>query len=85
LPIIINPRLIGTDSTAEVRNIQKGSIYVYDIKEDRNYKIIEVRTPIFPSCSFVIVCQSSEYVTFFCHFPAKKLKWLKFRRMRKSL
>ena len=41
LPIIITPRLIGTDSTPEVRNIQKGVIYVYDIKEDRNYKIID--------------------------------------------
>ncbi|MCL6096342.1 MAG: PEGA domain-containing protein [Patescibacteria group bacterium] len=41
LPIIITPRLIGTDSTAEVRNIQKGTLYVYDIKEDRNYKIID--------------------------------------------
>lgn len=41
LPIIINPRLIGTDSTPEVRNIQEGTVYVYDIKEDRNYKIID--------------------------------------------
>jgi dipeptidyl aminopeptidase/acylaminoacyl peptidase len=41
LPLIISPRLIGTDSTPEVRNIQKGTIYVYDIKEDRNYKIID--------------------------------------------
>lgn len=41
LPIIINPRLIGTDSTSEVRNIQKDTIYVYDIKEDRNYKIVD--------------------------------------------
>lgn len=41
IPIVITPRLIGTDSTPEVRNIQKGTIYVYDIKEDRNYKIID--------------------------------------------
>ena len=41
MPIIISPRLIGTDSTAEVRNIQKGQVYVYDIKEDRNYKIVD--------------------------------------------
>ncbi len=41
LPIIINPRLIGTDSTSEVRNIQKGTVYAYDIKEDRNYKIVD--------------------------------------------
>jgi len=41
LPVIITPRLIGVDSTSEVRNIQKGTIYAYDIKEDRNYKIID--------------------------------------------
>ena len=41
LPIIINPRLIGTDSTPEVRGIEKGKVYVYDIKEDRNYKILD--------------------------------------------
>jgi hypothetical protein len=39
LPIIITPRLIGSDSTPEQRNLEKDGIYVYDIKEDRNYKI----------------------------------------------
>lgn len=38
---IIKPALIGTDSTPEVREIKKGEIYVYDIKEDRNYKILD--------------------------------------------
>jgi hypothetical protein len=41
IPMIITPPLIGTDSTPEVREIQKGQIYVYDIKEDRNYKILD--------------------------------------------
>jgi hypothetical protein len=40
LPLIINPALIGTDSTPQVRNIVKGEVYVYDIKEDRNYLIL---------------------------------------------
>ncbi|OGK52748.1 hypothetical protein A2966_03135 [Candidatus Roizmanbacteria bacterium RIFCSPLOWO2_01_FULL_41_22] len=39
LPIIINPRLIGTNSTSEERSLEKNGIYVYDLKEDRNYKI----------------------------------------------
>lgn len=39
LPIIRSPRLIGTNSTPEERNLEKGGIYVYDIKEDKNYKI----------------------------------------------
>lgn len=38
---IIDPPLIGTNSTPEVRNINKGTIYVYDIKEDKNYKILD--------------------------------------------
>jgi len=44
LPIIINPRLIGTDSTPEQRTIRKDSVYVYDTKEDRNYIILDSLT-----------------------------------------
>jgi len=40
LPLVINPPLIGTDSTPQVREIRKGEVYVYDIKEDRNYLIL---------------------------------------------
>ncbi|MEX2013042.1 MAG: PEGA domain-containing protein, partial [Candidatus Levyibacteriota bacterium] len=39
LPLIIVPRLLGVDATPEQRNIEKGSTYVYDIKEDKNYKV----------------------------------------------
>ncbi len=39
LPIIIKPRLVGTNNTPEERNIQKDKLYVYDILEDRNYQI----------------------------------------------
>ena len=41
IPIIISPRLIGADSTTEEREIKKDNIYVYDIKEDKNYRILE--------------------------------------------
>lgn len=41
IPLIINPQLIGADSTTEIRNIKKGEVFVYDIKEDRNYKILD--------------------------------------------
>lgn len=41
LAIVIKPRLIGVDTTAEQRKIEKGSLYVYDIKEDKNYKILD--------------------------------------------
>ena len=39
LPVIIKPRLIGVNSTPEQRIIEEGGIYVYDIKEDRNYRL----------------------------------------------
>lgn len=41
LPIIVTPRLIGVDSTPEERSIKEDSLYVYDIKEDKNYVLQE--------------------------------------------
>jgi len=41
---IINPALIGTNTTEEVRDIKPGTLYVYDVKEDRNYFIIDSKT-----------------------------------------
>lgn len=41
LPSIITPPLIGTNSTPEERQIQKEAIYVYDMKEDKNFKILD--------------------------------------------
>ncbi len=43
MPKIINQYIPGTDPTPEDRNLQPGNIYVYDIKEDRNYLIDSVR------------------------------------------
>lgn len=37
IPEIITPPLIGTNPTEETRSIEPTNIYVYDIKEDRNY------------------------------------------------
>lgn len=39
IPTIIKPPLIGTNQTKEDREIKQDSVYVYDIKEDKNYKI----------------------------------------------
>ena len=39
LSIVISPRLLGSDTIAEERKIEKGAIYVYDIREDKNFKI----------------------------------------------
>ncbi len=35
-PVIV-PGLIGTNPTEEVRTITPGNVYVYDVKEDKNY------------------------------------------------
>jgi hypothetical protein len=42
IPIIIKPRMVGTNSTPETREIQKDNLYIYDIKEDRNYRISNI-------------------------------------------
>jgi len=47
LPIIINPPLIGTNPTSEERVIKEGTVYVYDIKEDKNFKILDSMPPPF--------------------------------------
>lgn len=41
LPLIIKPRLLGIDTLREVRTIKEGGLYIYDIKEDRNTKIMD--------------------------------------------
>ncbi len=41
LPLIVKPRLVGIDTLREVRKIQKGSVYIYDIREDRNTKVLD--------------------------------------------
>ncbi len=48
LPIVIKPRLIGTDSTPEDRALKTGGLYVYDIKEDKNYPLVLPGTEINP-------------------------------------
>jgi len=39
IPTIIIPPLLGTNSTEEKRTIMPNTIYVYDVKEDKNYPI----------------------------------------------
>lgn len=39
LPLFINPPLIGASSQPEERKIKKGKVYLYDIKEDKNFLI----------------------------------------------
>ena len=55
LPIIIDPPLIGTNSTPQDRTLTKNLTYIYDLKEDKNYKI-DVQTPLswFPDSNHLI-------------------------------
>jgi len=39
LPYVINPRLVAANQTPEERSITLDGLYVYDRKEDRNYRI----------------------------------------------
>lgn len=41
LPLIITPRLLGADTTPEERTLKEQAIYVYDIKEDKNFKVLD--------------------------------------------
>lgn len=41
IPQIIKPPLIGANPTPEERDIKPNQIYVYDIKEDKNFSITE--------------------------------------------
>lgn len=41
LPVMIQPRLPGINTLREVRNISKGQVYVYNIKEDMNTKVLD--------------------------------------------
>ncbi len=48
LPKVIVPDLLGTNSTPQERTLVQGQVYVYDIKEDRNYKILDSIQPQSP-------------------------------------
>jgi len=48
LPLVIKPRIPSTNSTPEVRNISEGDVYVYNIKDDRNYLVRAKSENAFP-------------------------------------
>ena len=39
IPPILSSPLIGTNQTKEIRDIVEGKVYVYDIREDKNYEL----------------------------------------------
>ncbi len=39
IPAIINPPLIGSNTSAQERNLTPNTVYIYDLKEDKNFKV----------------------------------------------
>lgn len=48
LPPVITPQIPSTNSTPEARNITEGNLYIYNIKDDRNYLLKERSENPFP-------------------------------------
>ncbi len=44
LPQILNPAIIGSNSTEEIRKITPGTFYIYDFKEDKNFAVGDKKT-----------------------------------------
>ncbi len=62
IPEIVTPPLIGTNPTKEERNIKLNQIYVYDIKEDKNFFISETTLPLqwFPTSSHLLLTEDGK-------------------------
>ncbi|QQG44253.1 MAG: PEGA domain-containing protein [Candidatus Roizmanbacteria bacterium] len=45
LPAAITPPLIGSNQTAEERNLQTNRLYIYDRKEDKNFAVNDLKLP----------------------------------------
>lgn len=43
IPFVIDPPIPSTNSTSEIRNIIEGNIYVYNIKDDKNYLLRDIQ------------------------------------------
>ncbi len=78
LPSVINPPLIGANSTEETRTISAGKFYIYDSHEDKNYfvldaKEIPVASPTPQSKKPQVATQPLRLSTF--DEPSSKLMW----------
>lgn len=85
IPRVIVPTPIGTNPTDEDRMVKEGSLYVYDIKEDRNYFIGKkedfLEPSPFPLCSItpktVPTTAYTDALAFFCQYTeTMRIQWL---------
>lgn len=44
LSLAVTPPIIGSNPTSEVRQLEPGKYYIYDIKEDKNYFITDLKS-----------------------------------------
>jgi len=56
---VIKPALIATNQTPEERTVKPNSVYVYDKKEDKNFKIVDEYDPLTPLFWYV----DSQHIT----------------------
>ena len=56
LPLIITPRHIGIDTMREERTVKKDSVYVYDITDDVNMKVLPVDQTVCDQLSSTDLC-----------------------------
>jgi len=60
---VIDPPLIGVNSTQEIRQIKPGNLYTYDLKEDRNYLVgpeSEINVSWFPTSSHLVYIEEGK-------------------------
>lgn len=57
---VISPPLIGSNTTEEIRKINTGKYYIYDIKEDKNFLISDNK--IYPKNSSLIWYNDSKHI-----------------------
>ena len=46
MPLFLKPRIIGNNLLYERRDLEENAIYVYDVKEDVNTRIVELDQPV---------------------------------------
>ncbi len=47
IPLVIQPPLIASSQTPETRALEKGNVYVYDKREDKNFRVGDAKSPSF--------------------------------------
>ncbi len=72
LPFGINPPLIATNQTSEVRDLKKDHYYIYDSKEDKNFEIENIGNWFIPKNSEGIYLGKLEIGNFVQWYPDSK-------------